>query len=340
MPHGLLASLLLSIALALPAAAVGADEKERYAEWRGDAAESTEESAAQTLVRALEALIDEAEQARAADPRFLQDLRDAIAAHAPRAALIRDDFSDGDFTLAPRWTVASGDFSVDPRLGLRTVVPVAGAGADAAGESEGGLTGMGKSALDAGKSVLDAGKDVVGGVLDAGKDVVGDLLGEGEGEQDAAREEREENAEPPAPEPAEIYLSETVGAAFALEITLAARSAAEGARFEIDLFQGETRGAGYRLSYLPGGDPALVLARFGRRGVTALGAHDGALTLDGGHVLGLTRDAEGAMTASVDGAVLIRAESRAPAGPFDGIALVNGGGDYAIREIAVYPGPR
>ena len=337
MAHRLLA-LLLSIALTLPAAAAGADEKERYAEWRGDAAESTEESAAQALVRTLEALIDEAERARAADPRFLQDLRDAIAAHAPRAALIRDDFSDGDFTLDPRWTVASGDFSVDPRLGLRTVVPVAGA--DAAGESEGGLTGMGKSALDAGKSVLDAGKDVVGGVLDAGKDVVGDLLGEGEGEQDAAREEREENAEPPAPEPAEIYLSETVGDAFALEITLAVRSAAEDARFEIDLFQGETRGAGYRLSYLPGGDPALVLARFGRRGVTALGAHDGALTLDDGHVLGLTRDAEGAMIASVDGAGLIRAESRAPAGPFDGIALVNGGGDYAIREIAVYPGPR
>lgn len=334
MPHRLLA-LLLSIALAFPAAAVGADEKERYAEWRGDAAESAEESAAQTLVRALEALIDEAERARAADPRFLQDLRDAIAAHAPRAALIRDDFSDGDFTLAPRWTVASGDFAVDPRLGLRTVVPVAGAGA--AGESEGGLTGMGKSALDAGKSVLDAGKDVVGGVLDAGKEVVGGLLGEGEGAQDAAREE---DAEPPAPEPAEIYLSETIGAAFALEITLAVHGSGEGARFEIDLFQGETRGAGYRLSYLPGGDPALVLARFGRRGVTALGAHDGALTLDGGHVLGLTRDAEGAMTASVDGAVLIRAESRAPAGPFDGIALVNGGGDYAVREIAVYAGPR
>lgn len=335
MAHRLLASLLLSIALALPAAAAGTDEEERYSEWRGDAAEGAEEGVAQALVRALEALIDEAERARAADPRFLQDLRDAIAAHAPRAALIRDDFSDGDFTHAPRWTVAHGDFAVDPRLGLRTVVPVAGA--DAAGESEGGLTGIGKSALDAGKSVLDAGKDVVGGVLDAGKGVVGGLLGKGEGEEDTAREE---DAETPAPEPAEIYLSETVGAAFALEIALTTHAAAEGARFEIDLFQGETRGAGYRLTYLPGGDPALALARFGRRGMTALGAHDGAAALDDGHILGLTRDAEGAMAVSVDGAVLIRAESRTPAGPFDGIALVNGGGDYAIREIAVYAGPR
>ena len=331
MPHRLLA-LLLSIALALPAAAAGAGEKERYSEWRGDAAEDdAADDAARALARELEALIDEAERARAADPRFLQDLRDAIAAHAaaaPRAVLIRDDFSDGDFTHDPRWTVASGNFTVDPRLGLRTAVPVAGAGADAAGESEGGLTGIGKSALDAGKSVLDAGKDVVGG-----------LLGDGEGKEDAAREE---DVEPPAPEPAEIYLAETVGDAFALEIELTSRVAAADARFEIDLFQGETRGAGYRLSYLPGGDPALVLSRFGRRGVTALGAHDGAAALEDGrgHVFGLTRDAEGAMAVSVDGAVLIRAESRAPAGPFDGIALVNGGGDYAIREIAVYAAPR
>lgn len=331
MPHRLLA-LLLSIALALPAATAGAGEKERYSEWRGDAAEDdAADDAARALARELEALIDEAERARAADPRFLQDLRDAIAAHAaftPRAALIRDDFSDGDFTHDPRWTVASGDFTVDPRLGLRTAVPVAGAGADAADESEGGLTGIGKSALDAGKSVLDAGKDVVGG-----------LLGDGEGKEDAAKEE---GVEPPAPEAAEIYLAETVGDAFALEIELTSRVAAADARFEIDLFQGETRGAGYRLSYLPGGDPALVLSRFGRRGVTALGAHDGAAALEDGrgHVLGLTRDAEGAMAVSVDGALLIRAESRAPAGPFDGIALVNGGGDYAIREITVYAGPR
>lgn len=339
MPHGLLA-LLLSIALALPAATAGADEKERYSEWRRDAAE---DDAAQALARELEALIDEAERARAADPRFLQDLRDAIAAHAaafaPRAALIRDDFSDGDFTRDPRWTVASGDFTVDPRLGLRTVVPVAGTDADAAGESEGGLTGIGKSALDAGKSVLDTGKDVVGGVLDAGKNVVGGLLGDGEWKEDSAKEE---DAAPPAPEPAEIYLAATVGDAFALEIELTSHVAAADARFEIDLFQGETRGAGYRLSYLPGDDPALVLSRFGRRGVTAFGAHDGAAALEDGrgHVLGLMRDAEGAMAVSVDGAVLIRAESRAPAGPFDGIALVNGGGDYAIREIAVHAAPR
>lgn len=331
MPHRLLA-LLLSIALALPAATAGADEKERYSEWRGDAAEDdAADDAARALARELEALIDEAERVRAADPRFLQDLRDAIAAHAaaaPRAALIRDDFSDGDFTRDPRWTVASGNFTVDPRLGLRTAVPVAGAGADAAGESEGGLTGIGKSALDAGKSVLDAGKNVVGG-----------LLGDGEGKEDAAKEE---DAAPPAPEPAEIYLAATVGDAFALEIELTSHVAAADARFEIDLFQGDTRGAGYRLSYLPGGDPTLVLSRFGRRGVTALGAHDGAAALEDGrgHILGLTRDAEGAMAVSVDGAVLIRAESRAPAGPFDGIALVNGGGDYAIREIAVYAAPR
>jgi hypothetical protein len=42
------------------------------------------------------------------------------------------------------------------------------------------------------------------------------------------------------------------------------------------------------------------------------------------------------MTATVDGAELIRVKSSALEDSFDGVSLVNGGGDYAIRSIAVY----
>ena len=87
--------------------------------------------ALEALARELEALIDDAEKARAADPRFLQDLRDMIAAHvaeaAPREALVHDDFSDGDYTDDPRWEVVSGEFSVEGTLGLRTTIPLSGA---------------------------------------------------------------------------------------------------------------------------------------------------------------------------------------------------------------------
>ena len=312
----ILVSAFLSGALALPIAAANADDEPRYSEWRTDGAEAAEDSALHALARELEALIDEGERARAADPRFLQDLRDKIAAHAaaaaPRAAPIRDDFADGDFTDDPRWTVVSGDFAVDRELGLRTVVAMAHARMEASGDTLDTLINTGKSALDKGKSVLD------------------DLLSD--------EEKAREDTGPSDLEPAEIYLAETIGNAFTLEIDLTSRVAAEGAQFEIDLFRGTTRGSGYRLSYLPGGDPGLRLSRFGRRGVVAIGEHGDALTLEDGHGhrLVLARGGDGTMTAAVDGTELIRVKSSAFTDPFDGVSLVNGGGDYAIREIAVH----
>ena len=42
------------------------------------------------------------------------------------------------------------------------------------------------------------------------------------------------------------------------------------------------------------------------------------------------------MTASVDGEELIRVKSSALEDPFGGLSLVNSGGDYAVRSIAIY----
>ena len=78
----LLVPILLAGALAAPAAA---DDGSRYSEWRPDGAEAEGGAALEALARELEALIDEAENARAADPHFLQDLRDKIAAHVADA---------------------------------------------------------------------------------------------------------------------------------------------------------------------------------------------------------------------------------------------------------------
>ena len=110
------------------------------------------------------------------------------------------------------------------------------------------------------------------------------------------------------------------------------------AQFEIDLFQGRGGANGYRLSYLAGGDPGLVLSRFGRRGAEVIAEHDDRPNLEDGqnHTLALVRESDGTMTATVDGSELIRVKSSALEDPFDGLSLINGGGDYAIRSIAVY----
>ena len=328
----LLVPVLLAGALAAPAAA---DDGSRYSEWRAEGAEAEGGAALEALARELEALIDEAENARAADPRFLQDLRDKIAAHvadaAPREALIRDDFSDGDYTDDPRWDVVSGDFSVDSRLGLRTTIPLSGADTETMRLSLDTILETKDELLDKGGELLDKGKDTVGDLI-SGEKSFGDLLG-GDDE-----EEVKEDTGLDGPEPAEIVLEADIPNAFALELEMLSGIAHKDAQFEIDLFQGRGGASGYRLSYLAGDDPGLLLSRFGRRGAEVIGEHDDALTLEDGqsHMVVLVRESDGTMTATVDGSKLIRVKSSALEDPFGGVSLVNGGGDYAIRSIAIY----
>ena len=332
----LLVPVLLASVLAMPAAA---EEDSRYSEWRPEGAEAEGDAALEALARELEALIDEAESARAADPRFLQDLRDKIAAHladaAPREALIRDDFSDGDYTDDPPWDVVSGDFSVDRRLGLRTTIALSGADTATIRLSLDTLLDREiiletkDELLDDAEELFDKSKDAVGDLL-SGEKKLGDLLG---GDDD-----EKEDTGPGGPEPAEIVLEADIPNVFALELEMMSGVAHRDAQFEIDLFQGRGGSAGYRLSYLAGSDPGLLLSRFGRRGAEVLGEHDDALDFEDGqsHMLALVRESDGTMTATVDGTEIIRVKSSALEDPFDGLSLINGGGDYAIRSIAIY----
>ncbi len=123
---------VVSIICAFLVVGAGARAEERYSECGGGDAKYD------APVDRLHELIDAAEKARAADPRLLRDLRDAIAEHGatapepvreaepalalPPQKLVHDDFADGNFTRNPGWTVAEGRFSVDSGLGLRSVV--------------------------------------------------------------------------------------------------------------------------------------------------------------------------------------------------------------------------
>ena len=327
----LLVPALLASAMAVPAAA---DDGSRYSEWQPEGAEAADPAALEALARELEALIDQAEDARAADPRFLQDLRDLIATHVadaqPRTALFRDDFSDGDYTDDPRWDVVSGDFSVDGRLGLRTTISLSGADAETMRITLDTIQDKGDELLEKGEQLLDKSKDTIGDLL-SGEKKLDDLWG---GDDDEAKED----TGPAGPEPAEIVLDAEFPNAFALELELMSGITHKDAQFEIDLFQGRAGASGYRLSYLPGSDPGLMLSRFSRRGAEVIGESRDDVNLEDGrsHAITLGRDGDGTMTASVDGEELIRVKSSALDDPFGGLSLVNSGGDYAIRSIAIY----
>ncbi len=293
-------------------AGFGANAEERYSEWGGSDAKLD------ALVERLNELIDSAEKARAADPRLLQDLRDAIEEHGgsetaaapepeavpelPPQILVRDDFRDGNFTRNPGWTVAEGRFNVDSGLGLRSVVA--------------------KPVVAEKKSSKERRKELV-------TDVLSSLLG-GDKKETAST-----SNEPVQPQRAEIFIRAPISNAFQMVFEIVSRE--KHGRFSLDLFQGRSRGAGYRLSYAPGATPGLQLQRFGSSGVRNIAASNGALNLEDNfrHRIEFNRDAAGGMTVSVDGAQLLNVADQSFRDPFSGITIANDGGDYSLREITV-----
>ena len=81
----------------------------------------------------------------------------------------------------------------------------------------------------------------------------------------------------------------------------------------------------------------MELLRLTSRGTSILELADKTLNFEDGqsHVIEWTRDRGGRMVVRVDGAEVIVITDRSFRDPFDGIALVNGGGDYAVRSVAI-----
>jgi len=126
--------------------------------------------------------------------------------------------------------------------------------------------------------------------------------------------------------------------AFAVEIDLSSWSA-EG-RLEIGPYQGAPKGAeraqGYVLAYTPGGE--LELLRVSPRGSSIIDRRTGLVALEDKktHRLLWMRNADGLMTVSIDGREVLKASDKAFRGPFDGLRIVNQGGDYIFKRIAVF----
>lgn len=283
--------------------------EERYSEWGGG------DEKYDALVDRLHELIDAAEKSRAADPILLRDLRNAIAEHtaaAPKAEpaptlpsqkLVHDDFGDGNFTRNPAWTVVEGRFTVDSGLGLRSVVA--------------------KVAPAAQQTTQQSRTELV-------TDVLGSLLG-------SKKKKAAEPApsQPVQPERAEIFLQTPISNAFQVVLEIVSRE--KHGRFSMDLFQGRSRSAGYRLAYVPGGQPSLELQRFGSSGLRSIGAYNQALNLEDNfrHRVEFSRDSDGVMKISVDGGVLFSVTDVSFRDPFAGLTIANEGGDYSLREIIV-----
>lgn len=275
------------------------------------------------LLDELNAKLDQAEQQRLADPWFLRDLRDVVSKYDNpwRRPLLSDDFSARGPAPAPPWQVTAGEFLIDWRHGLRSVIenkPAQPQQHTSQGQQQKKKSG-------------DPTQQLIGNLLQQ-------ALGGGKknsGSQPAQQQARQ----PQQPSFAAVTAPIPITNAFSIKMDLSSRPVAgmPGDRFEVGTYQGANAAAGYRLAYSPNSKPHLELRRLSSRGTSTLERYDGAINLGDGqvHALVWTRTPAGAMGVSLDGRPLMSVTDRSFNDPFDGFAMINAGGDYALRQIRI-----
>jgi hypothetical protein len=263
------------------------------------------ESRTLELVDQLKDVIQKAEKSRT-DPALMQQLRDLVRRYdwPWRVALLYDDFRDGDYTANPSWVVNNGDFRVS-QFGLGTVF------------TQPASPTRGSSEPRREKSTLEA---------------LGGLLG--------GMTRREETAapQPTLPSAAEISTALRISNAFAVKLQMTSRRSADGARLEFGPYQGSERNQGYRLVYTPGNKPAFALLRVAAGRSSVIEVYEQSVNLEDGrsHSLEWRRGTDGEMVALLDDKEIIRTSDRASGESFDGFTVINGGGDYAFSQIAIF----
>jgi hypothetical protein len=306
------AAVLRALPLCVAPLVAGAQtDGNRYGAWTPpDAAQRAGQNQdVQTLTKELDALIQEAEKSRAANPAFLRDLKALSGRYTGRPIaqggferLLFDDFSDGDFQRNPAWSVTSGEFWVEQGYGLRSKVVEAAA------------TGNGSAPLSKEQMAMS----ILGAVLQGANKNSG-------------------GAAAPAPAaPAKASAIETQARiSNAFDATLEVSSWKADGVFALALNQG-LGGAGYRVEYTAGQAPRLELVRVTSKGRSVIDAKATVAWEDQKtHRLEWIRAADGSMSVSFDGKAILNARDTSFRDPFDGLEISSLGADVIVKSVDV-----
>lgn len=271
------------------------------------------------LLNELNTQLDKGEKERLADPWFLRDLREIVSKYDNpwRKPLLTDEFSGRGPAPAPPWQVTAGEFLIDWKHGLRSVVETKPPAQPQSQQQK--------------KSDNDATQQLIGSLLQQ-------ALG-GNKSSGGSQQGQQQAQQPAQPSFAAVTAPIPITNAFSIKLDMTARpvAGAAGDRFELGPYQGANASSGYRLAYSPNSKPHLELLRLSSRGSSTLERYDEAVNLADGqiHSLVWTRGPDGAMRVSLDGKAVMNVTDRSFKDPFDGFAMINAGGDYALRQIRI-----
>lgn len=144
---------------------------------------------------------------------------------------------------------------------------------------------------------------------------------------------RDRDEPPPLPEVAAIHRPVPVSTSFSVRLKLTAHDSR--GRFQVMLYRGQNRHAGYRLTWVPG--KAMIRLHYysGDRVSKIDKARLSGRPIAGGPFrITWSRDSAGYMTVSFNGKQVIRVRERGRRG-FAGIEMVNRGGDFSLRRVRV-----
>ena len=291
-----------------------ADTSSRYQRWTPPAGEKVTTSQQdndgrlQNMVDELNQLIDDADKARAADGRFIEDLRGVINQYdwPWRKTILDEDFTDGYLAKNTGWQTVAGDFELRRGLGLYSDIQV----------REQPATGSSRQT-----SSEDAAALLLGAILDQAM---------------KSDKQSNDNQSRQYDDHASIISKKSITNAFAIDITIDV-SSLQG-QFEVGVYQGNPNGSGYRLVLLPGAKNGTIeLLRVGSRGKSIIDVKERiAAKGDSVHRLQWTRTKLGNMSISLNGKTILQTADRSFKDKFTGIVLNNQGGAFAVKQLTVH----
>jgi len=267
---------------------------------------SNKQSGLTRMTNELDALVNKAEKARAADPRFLRDLKNLSSRYKRQwnTEILFDDFRDGDFSKDPVWKLLQGTFWVDARNGLRSKIdPTRQAGNNKKSEEK----------------------------EDLGKLLLGALLEELDKKKDKQAEKQ-----PYVNAGRAVLLSKVrITSAYTVRANISSRMSA--GRLEMVLYQNDALTEGYKLIYYPGSQRGLELIRVTDHSSQMIQSYNKPVRLEDNrsHRLEWSRDINDQIKVTLDDKLLFSVIGRSYRGDYKGFAFVNGGGDYSIRSISI-----